>query len=119
MGGTYVTELTNRRNAKRGNTPSIYDGVDNDKDRPAFFDYVNFANDNAFSANIVAEIGSEDEGTWMRAYPKKILDSKLVLKSKVAMHYGYSPGLKKFNPEEVERETKQCVVNAKIGRNAP
>ncbi|KAJ7937489.1 hypothetical protein B0H13DRAFT_2302655 [Mycena leptocephala] len=26
MGGTYVTELTNRRNAKRGNTPSIYDG---------------------------------------------------------------------------------------------
>jgi hypothetical protein len=42
-----------------------------------------------------------------------------VLKSKVAIYYGYSPGFKIFNPEEVEHETKQCVVNSKIGRNAP
>ncbi|KAJ7739228.1 hypothetical protein DFH07DRAFT_965773 [Mycena maculata] len=105
MATPYMTELTNRRNAKRGNAPSIYDGCmkalekmgahslaghefdvtfgrsgeDNDKNRTIFFDYVNLANSKVFSANIVAEIGSQDEGTWLAAYPKKIFDSKLPL----------------------------------------
>lgn len=103
MAGSYITELTKRRNAKRGSTPSIYDACvkaleklgphnfgahdfdftfrrhgDDVENGPAFFDYVNLSNGKAFTANIVAEIGSESEGTWMRAYPKNIPDSNLV-----------------------------------------
>lgn len=31
-----------------------------------------------FSVNIVAEVGSEEEGTWLAAYPKKLPANKLV-----------------------------------------
>ncbi|KAJ7833199.1 hypothetical protein B0H13DRAFT_2370550 [Mycena leptocephala] len=42
-----------------------------------------------------------------------------LLKSKVAIQHAFSLGLKKkTNPEDVECEAEQCVVDAKIGRNA-
>jgi hypothetical protein len=38
-------------------------------------------------------------------------------KKKAGIQHAFSPGLKKFNPEEVEREAKQCVVDARTRRN--
>jgi hypothetical protein len=35
-------------------------------------------NNHKFTANIVAEVGSEEEGSWFAAYPKKMPASKLV-----------------------------------------
>lgn len=115
MAGTHIAELIKRRSGKRGNTPSIYDacGKALDKMGPhslgahefdvtfgrrgddvekgqAFFDYVNLSNGKAFSANIVAEIGSESEGTWMRAYPKRMLDINLVRAFNICVRFRVS-----------------------------
>ncbi|KAJ7492128.1 hypothetical protein FB451DRAFT_1551547 [Mycena latifolia] len=56
---------------------------DNDKH---FINYVNLNNHKTFSAYILAEVGSESEGTWMAAYPKKMPPSKLPLGDEASAH---------------------------------
>ncbi|KAJ7083137.1 hypothetical protein B0H15DRAFT_952155 [Mycena belliarum] len=48
-------------------------------DERKFTSYVNLENHKIFSAYILAEVGSEAEGTWLAAYPKKMPPSKLPL----------------------------------------
>ncbi|KAJ7847962.1 hypothetical protein B0H13DRAFT_2362178 [Mycena leptocephala] len=94
-----LTELAAHRNKRSRNSASIYEGcvdtleslpqhnlaahdigvtfgrvVEDDK----FINYVNLSNAKVFTAHLIAEVGSESEGTWMAAYPKKIPAYKLV-----------------------------------------
>ncbi|KAJ6453628.1 hypothetical protein DFH09DRAFT_42866 [Mycena vulgaris] len=45
-----------------------------------------FCKDLKFTANIVAEVGSETEGTWLAAYPKKLPANKLPLNDSSTPH---------------------------------
>ncbi|KAJ7234425.1 hypothetical protein C8J57DRAFT_1249197 [Mycena rebaudengoi] len=45
-----------------------FDRVTDERGR---FSYVNLSNQTNFTANLIGEIGSKQEGTWMAAYPKK------------------------------------------------
>lgn len=40
-------------------------------DRQGNTRYARIDNEAPFTANLICEIGSQDEGTWMAAYPKK------------------------------------------------
>ncbi|KAJ7776562.1 hypothetical protein DFH07DRAFT_798577 [Mycena maculata] len=102
-----LTELAAHRNKRSRNSPSIYDGCVDALERlgqhslaahdfdvtfgrvvedEKFISYVNLSNAKVFTAHLIAEIGSESEGTWMAAYPKKIPAYKLPLADKASAH---------------------------------